>query len=41
MRIGLFLQDLENENWEKRYDEVLALCNKAKLDLLVFPENTL
>ena len=41
MRIGLFLQDLENENWKKRYDEVLALCNKAKLDLLVFPENTL
>lgn len=41
MRIGLFLQDLENENWEKRYNEVLALCNKAKLDLLVFPENTL
>ena len=40
MRIGLFLQDLANVNWEKRYNEVIKLCKKAELDLLVFPENT-
>ena len=40
MRIGLFLQDLANVNWEKRYNEVIKLCKKAELELLVFPENT-